>query len=175
MREIDGAVTGARVDVGLTVDMPRDRVWELVTDVPRIGEWSPECRSAAWLGTTAPGRLLGARFEAYNRYPEGGSAWVTCVVTQAERPHRFAWVVLDDSGDPARPGSIWRYELLPADAPGRTLVRHTFVHGPGETGLREASRHDPASLSNRLTRLRRNMTSTIAAMTQCENPVEEES
>ena len=30
------------------------------------------------------------------------------MVTEADRPRAFAWVVLDDSGDPARPSSSWR-------------------------------------------------------------------
>jgi hypothetical protein len=43
-------------------------VWDLIADVTPVGEWSPECVRAAWLGE--PGRpQLGARFTGYNRMP----------------------------------------------------------------------------------------------------------
>jgi hypothetical protein len=160
------AVTGARADVTLTVGMSAERLWELVTDVTRIGEWSPECTHAAWLDADAPGPRAGARFEARNRYADGFVSSVVCVVTEAVRPVTFGWVVLDDRGDPAHPGSIWRYELAPNEKPGRTLLRQSFAHGPGNTGTREGWRRDPASLAGRLEGLRANMRATLAAMTE---------
>jgi hypothetical protein len=77
-------------------------VWDLVADVTRVGGWSPECIRAAWLGEPGQPRP-GARFTGHNRFPDGFEYEVTCVVTEADRPRAFAWVVLDDSGDPARP------------------------------------------------------------------------
>ena len=35
--------------------------------------------------------------------PNGFEYEVTCVATEADRPRTFAWVVLDDSGDPRQP------------------------------------------------------------------------
>jgi hypothetical protein len=90
------------------------------------------------------------------------------VVTAAERPHTFAWVVLDDAEDPDRPGSLWSYELAPGDSAAETRVRHSFVHGPGDTGVREAVRQHPeqaaAIIDGRLAQLRRHMTATLWAM-----------
>jgi uncharacterized protein YndB with AHSA1/START domain len=171
---MEDGISGAHAEVELIVELARERLWDLVTDVARIGEWSPECRYAAWLDTDAPGPRPGARFEARNRYPNGDTASVICVVTEARRPETFAWVVLDERGDPDRPGSRWRYDLLPGDAPGRTVVRHSFTHGPGVTGARRAAERYPDALAGRLAQLRRNMTATITAMTRCDNPIEEE-
>jgi hypothetical protein len=92
---------------------------------------------AAWLGE--PGRPQpGARFAGHNRFPNGFEYAVTCVVTEADRPRAFAWVVLDDGGDPARPSSSWRYRIDPL--PGGSRVRQRFTHGPGASYLRAAPR-----------------------------------
>jgi hypothetical protein len=157
---------GARVDVEIVVDKDPDAMWDLVTDVSRIGEFSPECVGAAWLddSTAEPG----GRFEGRNEYAGGFKSTVICVVTEAHRPDVFEWVVLDPSELPERPGSIWRYELAPGDAAGQTTVAHRFVHGPGITGLTESMRESPdeaaAILQRRLDLLRKHMTVTIEGM-----------
>ncbi len=155
--------TGAQVEVEILVDKDPAQMWDLVTDVARIGEWSPECVSASWLdGATA---RPGARFAGCNEFGDGFKATVTCVVTKADRPVTFEWVVLDPSEVAEHPGSIWRYELQPGEAPGQTRVLHRFVHGPGLTGLSEGMREDPdraeSILQARLDQLRKNMTVTI--------------
>lgn len=131
----DNMVTGARVDLEIVVDLAPSTMWERLTDLSRLGDWSPECEHAAWLDDVAPGARTGARFEGRNRFGNGNVGNVVCVVTEADRPRIFAWVVLDDHEDPGRPGSIWRYELLTAGSIDRTLVRHSFTHGPGNSGL----------------------------------------
>jgi hypothetical protein len=157
---------GASVDVEIVVDKDQGAMWDLVTDVARIGEFSPECVGAAWLGGSTAGP--GGRFEGHNEYQGGFKATVTCVVTEAHCPDVFEWIVLDPSELPERPGSIWRYELVPGDFPGQTKVSHRFVHGPGVTGLSEGMRENPgeaaAILQARLDTLRKNMTTTIEAM-----------
>jgi uncharacterized protein YndB with AHSA1/START domain len=163
---MDDDVTGARVDVTLTVDMAPERFWDLVTDVSRISEWSPECTYAAWIEDGDPVVRAGARFEGRNQFPNGFVSSVTCVVTEAVWPSTFAFVVLDGQGDPERPGSVWRYEWSPADSPERSVVRHSFVHGPGNTGARRAAQVDPVSFAGRLDALRDNMTATVMAMTR---------
>jgi uncharacterized protein YndB with AHSA1/START domain len=161
-------VTGARVDLEVEVELPPERMWDLVTDVSRIGEWSPECVYGAWLGPRCGPPEVGSRFEARNQVSPEISFEVLCVVTEAERPRVFAWVVLDDEGTVEHAGSLWRYELRPGGSPGRTLVRHSFEHGTGITGLRVGVEKDPEHadeiLRGRLDELRSNMSVTIAAM-----------
>ena len=160
-------VTGAVAEVDLVVDLPIDEVWELITDISRIGEWSPECVSAAWRPDEKDDLpRVGAWFDARNEYPGGYTSTVECVVTRATRPTVFEWVVLDDDQDVGRPGSIWRYDL--ASHNKETLIRHRFTHGAGMTGLREGMLDRPdraeAVLAGRLAVLRTNMTATLRAM-----------
>jgi polyketide cyclase/dehydrase/lipid transport protein len=157
---------GATVEVEIMADKDQAQMWDLVTDVARIGEWSPECVGAAWLDGS--GAEPGRRFEGHNEYEGGFSSTVTCVVTEARRPDVFEFVVLDPSELPERPGSIWRYELAPGRGPGQTRVRHRFVHGPGLTGLSEGMRENPdqaaAILQSRLDKLHKHMTVTTEGM-----------
>src|SRR6185437_15493042 len=110
-------VTGLTATAEEVVNARPELVWDLIADVTRIGEWSPECILADWL--EAPGQPRpGARFTGHNRLRSGFEYEVTCVVTEADRPRSFAWVVLDDSEDPARPSSSWRYQIEPLPGGG---------------------------------------------------------
>ncbi|MDN3356328.1 SRPBCC family protein [Actinomadura sp. DC4] len=163
---MDDVVTGVFAEVEVVTGMPVDRVWSLVTDVGRTGEWSPECVYAAWLPGQGEVPYAGARFGARNSYADGFTATVACVVIEAVRPEVFAWVVLDDARDAERPGSAWRYALEPAG--DGTRVRQRFTHGPGLTGLRAFARDHPGraaeAVEGRLAELRANMRATLRAM-----------
>ena len=74
----DHAVTGATTEALIRVGNSPEEVWELVTDVSRIGEWSPECTGAAWLDE-GDGPAVGRRFEGHNRFANGQIGTVTCV------------------------------------------------------------------------------------------------
>ena len=159
-------VTGLTVAAEEVVDTRPELVWDLVADVTRVAGWSPECIRAAWLGE--PGRPQpGARFIGHNRLPNGFEYEVTCVVTEADRPRAFAWVVLDDSGDPARPSSSWRYRIDPLPG-GSSRVRQRFTHGPGASYMRTAAAKAPDRaaeiIAARRDGLRANMTATLRAM-----------
>ena len=155
-------MTGLTAAAEEVVAAPPELVWDLVADVTRVGEWSPECVRAAWLGE--PGRPQpGARFTGHNRFPNGFEYEVTCVVTEADRPRTFAWAVLDDTGDPARPSSLWRYEIDPLPG-GGSRVRQRFTHGPGFSFLRPLAEVAPEIIAVRRDGLRANMTATLRAM-----------
>ena len=100
------------------VAAPPDRVYQLVSDVTRIGKWSPECYCCRWLdGVTAP--ALGARFKGYNR--RGRRRWsVPCRVTAVETDRVFAFETLPGG----RVQTRWRYELEPAGV--GTILRESF-------------------------------------------------
>jgi uncharacterized protein YndB with AHSA1/START domain len=159
-------VTGLTAAAEEVVAAGPELVWDLVADVTRVGEWSPECIRAAWLGEPA-GPRAGARFTGHNRFPDGFEYEVTCVVTEADRPRAFAWVVLDDSGDPARPSSLWRYRIDPLPG-GGSRVRQRFTHGPGDSFLRAAAAKAPDQaaeiIAARREMLRANMSATLRAM-----------
>jgi uncharacterized protein YndB with AHSA1/START domain len=159
-------VTGLTAAAEDVVAAPPELVWDLVADVTLIGRWSPECVRAAWLGEPG-GPQPGAMFTGHNRFPNGFEYEVTCVVTEADRPHAFAWVVLDDSGDPARPSSSWRYRIDPLPG-GGSRVRQSFTHGPGASFLREVAAEAPNQaaeiIAARRDGLRANMSATLGAI-----------
>jgi uncharacterized protein YndB with AHSA1/START domain len=159
-------VTGLTAAAEEVVAARPELVWDLVADVTRVGGWSPECIRAAWL-TEPGGPRPGARFTGHNRLPDGFEYEVTCVVTEADRPRAFAWVVLDDGADPARPSSSWRYRIDPLPG-GRSRVRQRFTHGPGASFLREIAVKAPDGaaeiIAARRDGLRANMSATLRAM-----------
>lgn len=161
---VDDAVTGAQVVVELRVDVAAGPLWDVITDVTRIGEFSPECKAAHWLDESAPGPRPGARFQGRNEFPDNPNVGVVCLVTEARRPAAFGWSVLDAEGDPEAPSSRWHYELAPGAEEGTTVVRHSFTHGSGDSGARRAAQEDPAALRERLDQLRAHMTVTLRAM-----------
>ncbi len=89
---------------------PADRVWSLLSDVTRIGEFSPETFEAQWLdGATGP--KPGARFRGHvKRNGKGPIYWTTCSVIASEPGREFAFGV----GAPGKPLNTWRYQLEPA-------------------------------------------------------------
>ena len=95
----------------VTVHMaaPPLRVWELVSDVTRIGEYSPETFEAEWLDG-ADGPAVGARFRGHvKRNGIGPIYWTTCRVVACEPGREFAFGV--GGGD--NPLNVWRYQLVP--------------------------------------------------------------
>jgi uncharacterized protein YndB with AHSA1/START domain len=167
--EMDGrmdVVTGATVAVRAEVNLAPEQVWALITEVSRIGEWSPECRHGAWLDTGGP--RVGARFQGRNRFAGGFEATTTCVVTEAEPSRVFAWAVLDDEEALDRAGSWWRYDLVAGSVPGHTRLRHRFTHGLGRTGMRVGAEAEPGraeeKVARRLDTLSHHMCQTLRMM-----------
>ncbi len=96
-----------RGKASVTIRAEPDRLWAMVTDVTRMGEWSPENYRAEWLDGGA-GPAVGARFKGYNRRRK--VKWSTlCEVTEAAPPRVFAFTV----GTAAKPQTLWRYQLTP--------------------------------------------------------------
>ncbi|TDC64962.1 SRPBCC family protein [Actinomadura sp. GC306] len=98
-----------------------EAVWALVSDVTRIGEFSPETFEAEWLdGATGP--AVGARFRGHvKRNGKGPTYWTTCTVTACEPGRTFAFAV----GPGTMVVNTWRYEMVPAD--GGTDVTESFA------------------------------------------------
>src|SRR3954447_22544807 len=84
-----------------------DQVWELVSDVTRTGEFSPETFEAEWTGG-ATGPAVGARFRGHvNRNNKGVKYWTDCRVTECVPGKAFAFDVVAGG----RTVNTWRYEL----------------------------------------------------------------
>jgi hypothetical protein len=93
-----------------------DVVWGLVSDITRMGEWSPECRQCAWIGG-ATGPVVGARFKARNKADRGPSWSNKPEVVAAEPGREFAFA----RSGPGMGKIIWRYQMEPSTA-GTTLT-----------------------------------------------------
>ena len=96
----------------VTVHMsaPPDRIWEAVSDVTRIGKYSPETFEAEWLdGATGP--AVGAKFRGHvKRNGKGPIYWTTCTVIASDPGREFAFGV----GPADKPLNVWRYKLEPS-------------------------------------------------------------
>jgi hypothetical protein len=74
----------------IAIDARPEAIYDLVADVTRMGEWSPECVSCEWLD--APG-AEGSRFRGRNR--NGPARWTTTAkVLHAERGVEFTFATL---------------------------------------------------------------------------------
>ena len=113
-----------RGQVTVTMNAKPEDIWSLVSDVTRIGSYSPETFEAEWTDG-ASGPAPGARFRGHvKRNGRGPVYWTTCEVTESEPGRVFAFHVLTGG----RPLNTWRYELTPLD--GATEVTESFELAP---------------------------------------------
>ena len=160
------------IDLDIVVDVemsatPAD-VWNVIWDLDRYGEWNPECIEAHWT-EGALGPIVGACFTGRNVL--NGRTWtVLCHITECTYPTKVSWTV----EDPAFPSSTWTYTITATEA--GCLVSERFVHGPGNSGIRNIIRAEPTSASvvidGRAQMLKRNMSSSLRAIAlRAENEV----
>ena len=86
-------------EVSVWMDARRRQVWALVSDVTRIGEFSPETFEARWTrGSTGPevGAYVQGPREAQRRRP---TYWSPCQVTKCVPEQVFEFAVGTDDGD----------------------------------------------------------------------------
>jgi hypothetical protein len=100
-------LSGMHDDVTVLIHAPVADVWALVSDVTRIGEFSPETFEAEWLdGATGP--EVGARFRGHvKRNEKGPIYWSTCKVLVCEPEREFTFGVIQ--GDKVI--NTWGYRL----------------------------------------------------------------
>jgi uncharacterized protein YndB with AHSA1/START domain len=86
------------VEDRIIIDADATTVYAMVTDIARMGDWSPENVGGRWLGAAT--LEMGARFRGDNRRglrgpnPNGALRWHTvCTVTEVDPRHRFAFTV----------------------------------------------------------------------------------
>jgi len=109
---------GTTGEASVHVEAPLEKVYDLVSDVGRMGEWSPECRRCEWLdGATGP--AVDARFKGSNR--RGLVRWSTKPrVVAADAGREFAFMT-DFRG---KDGTKWSYRFEPEG--GGTKVTESF-------------------------------------------------
>ena len=98
------------VEAEIFVEAPSTHVWELVTDIVRMGQWSPEYEGGTWCDG-ATDAAVGARFRGRNKRSD--REWETIsTVIDAEPGRSFGWAV----GDPNNAAATWRFDLTPEGA-----------------------------------------------------------
>jgi uncharacterized protein YndB with AHSA1/START domain len=97
----------------VTVHMtaPPEKIWDLLSDVTKIGRYSPETFEAEWLeGATGP--AVGAKFRGHvKRNGKGPIYWTTCVVTASEPGREFTFGV---GATQEKALNVWSYKLEPS-------------------------------------------------------------
>jgi len=98
-----------REEASIEIKASPEKVWMLVSDITRMGEWSPECRSCEWVGG-ATGPAVGAKFKGKNK--AGVMRWsTTCEITVADPGNEFTFLRPGPDG-----GATWSYKF--ASTPG---------------------------------------------------------
>ena len=107
------------VVVSREISASADAVWPLVSDLTRMGEWSPENQGGEWIkGATGP--AVGALFKGRNS--NGKRSWSTTVkVIEFDPPKRMAFALM--VGRSA--WCDWVWEVAPS-ANGCT-VTHSWI------------------------------------------------
>lgn len=132
---------------------PED-VYDMVSDVTRMGEWSPVCKACWWDEGGSP--RVGAWFTGRNELPD--RTWETrSEVVAADRGREFAYIV---GGTWAR----WGYVFTPID--GGTQVTESWEFLPAGMAMFEErfGADAQAQVANRAEAARTGIPVTLAAL-----------
>lgn len=145
-----------RTEVTVEVAAGPMALYEMVSDVPRMGEWSPENVGCTWLGG-ATGASVGARFKGKNQ--RGWRRWSTVnEVVEADPGRAFAFRTSSFGLRVA----LWRYAFMGDDPDGPTTVTESWTDERGTiitVGGRLAT-----GVGDRSTHNREGMETTLAAV-----------
>jgi hypothetical protein len=101
---------GTRGEARTHVSVAPEKLYELVSDITRMGEWSPETVKCEWIDG-ARGPAVGARFKGTNKLKF--ARWSTKpTVVAADAPREFAFETNE---------TRWTYRFEPASAGGSEL------------------------------------------------------
>jgi hypothetical protein len=136
-----------RGEASTHIGVSPEELYALVSDVTRMGDWSPECVSASWAnGATGP--VVGAQFHGTNRRSD--NEWTTPnTILVADEGREFSWVV----GTPDFQVTRWRFVFAPDEA--GTTVTESFELGDEEVGFTSAVLAAPESERAALVEARR--------------------
>jgi uncharacterized protein YndB with AHSA1/START domain len=142
------------VSVSRVIAASPERLYELITNLPRMGEWSPENRGGRWL-KGAGGAAVNARFKGKNA--NGWRRWSTVAkVLIADRPREFVFEVTSRGFPVAK----WGYVLEPVGA--GTRVTETWYDNRSSlfakvsstaVGVRDRAAFNRTSMEQTLERL----------------------
>lgn len=113
----------------VTIHATPEAVYDLVADVTRMGDWSPECVACEWVDEP---RQVGSKFRGHNR--RGLARWsTTAEVVAAERPLTFAFATQYRGQASTR----WTYTLRAVETGTELSEGFESVHTPALIALAE--------------------------------------
>jgi hypothetical protein len=93
--------------VSREIAAPAEKVWAMVSDLPRMGEWSPENTGGTW-EDGAGGPAIGATLTGRNK--KGFRRWSTKATVVACEPGQVFEIAVTTGKSPI---ASWRYEFEP--------------------------------------------------------------
>lgn len=133
-----------------------EKVWALVTDLPRMGEWSPENQGGVWSkGATGP--AVGASFKGRNK--NGKKSWgTTVVVNVCDEPSKFSFALMALGKN----WCDWVYEIEETSTGCR--VTHSWIDH--RSAFADKLGKVVSGVSNRASHNRANMEITLEKLAQ---------
>lgn len=143
------------VEVTQEINAPAEDVYDLVSDLPRMGRWSPETTHVVWRDGAA-GPAVGAKFRGTNRH--GVLVWSTFgTILTADRGRDFSFEV----GFGPLAVSRWGYRFEPLPSGGCRVTEWTedcrgplLRHGSKLVGMGDREGMNQASMQVTLNRLK---------------------
>ena len=144
-----------QVSVSQEIGAPAEKVWAMVSDLTRMGEWSPENEGSTWLrGATGPQR--GATFRGTNR--NGKKKWRTVGTIIDIEPGRLLTFRITAVGFKV---AEWRY-VFETTASGCRIIE-TWIDQRGRiakalgkpvSGVEDRAAHNRGTMEQTLERLK---------------------
>lgn len=116
----------------IEIDVSPEAVFDLVADVVRTTEYSPECRHVEWTSPYDQAEV-GAMFRGRNRRRPFPRWWRTARITAMERGRRFGFETVPARG-PYNDATAWTY-VLEATPTGTRLTECAELRGPRWIGV----------------------------------------
>jgi hypothetical protein len=147
-------VTELKMSESISVAVTPDELYALVSDVTRMGDWSPVCRACWW--DDGDGPRVGAWFTGRNQTPE--RTWESrCRVVAADPGRKFGWEV--NNG-----WVYWGYTFEP-EGEGTRLTESWEFLPPGIAGFRERFGDEAdVQIANRRAAAESGIPATLAAI-----------
>jgi uncharacterized protein YndB with AHSA1/START domain len=113
------AAEGIEGQATIQIQAPPEKVYAMLSDVTRMGQWSPECVKAEWVGG-ATGPAVGARFKGHNKLNWLVRWSSTPTVKVADPGKEFTF----ETGKPGKEQTRWTYRFAPKG--GGTELTESF-------------------------------------------------
>jgi len=141
------------ISVSRFIAAPPEKVYAAITDITRMGDWSPEVARSEWVeGFDAP--AVGARYVGHNEF--GDKGWsIEAEIIELVENERFTFECMSPSS--GKPYAQWGYVIESADG-GCNVTEWTKDNRSEES---KARANAALGIADRVTRNRDGMAETL--------------